>query len=205
MMVIGLTGGMGAGKSEVAAVLRSLGASVIDADEEGHQAYRRGTEGWRRVVELFGPSILGQDKEVDRRVLGRLVFADPEALSRLDQAVHPLIRQAIGRQLEEWRQEGRAVAVVDAALLLEAAWRDLVDEVWVVWAPREQVVPRVRAQRRLSETEVEQRLQAQTPHEQEVRQADVTIENVGGLEELRLKVEALWRERIDPGRPKERD
>ena len=198
MKVIGLTGGMGVGKGEVASVLHSLGASVIDADEEGHRAYQRDTEGWRRVLELFGPQVLGEDGEVDRQRLGRLVFGDPEALGSLNAAVHPLIRGAVDQRLQQWRNDGRAVAVVAAAILLEAGWRDLVDEVWVVWAPLEAVVSRVKHQRGLTQAEVLQRLQSQTSGEWKIKQADVTIDNSGTLDELRQKVILLWRERINP-------
>ena len=194
MRVIGLTGGFGTGKGEVAVVLRSLGARIIEADGVGHQVYRRGTEGWRRVVDLFGQDVLAAGGEIDRRRLGEVVFSDSQALARLNAALHPLIRQEVQARLEKLEGEGTRVTVVVAALLLEAGWRDLVDEVWVVWAP--EVVERVRQQRGLTPAQVRQRLGAQSPPEWQLQQADVTIGNTGDLGALREQVEALWQERL---------
>ena len=196
MKTIGLTGGIGVGKGEVASVLRSLGAVVINADLEVHRLYRKGTEGWRRVVSFFGRGILDEAEEVDRQRLGQLVFADPAALEHLNVALHPLAREAVGAQLAKWEQEGQTVAVVEAPLLLEAGWHDLVDEVWVVLAPPHLVVSRLRDQRGLDEPEVQRRVQAQSSAEWKTQRAHVVIENTGTREELRSKVEALWQERI---------
>ena len=151
MRVIGLTGGMGTGKSEVAAALAALGAEVIDADREGHLAYRSGTPGWQRVVERFGRDILGSDGQVDRSKLGSLVFGDPRALAALNAAVHPLIRERIEARLAELSAGGTGVVVLDAALLYQAGWNDRTDEVWVVTAPPEAAAERLRAQRGMSE------------------------------------------------------
>ncbi len=194
MRVIGLTGGIGMGKGEVAAVLHSLGARIIEADDVGHQVYRRGTEGWSRVVDLFGQGVQDAGGEIDRRRLGEVVFSDSQAMARLNTALHPLIRREVQARLEELEGEGTEVAVVVAALLLEAGWRDLVDEVWVVWAP--EVVERVRQQRGLTAAQVRRRLEAQSPAEWQLQQADVTIGNTGDLGELREQVEALWQERL---------
>ena len=196
MKVIGLTGGIGVGKGEVASILRSLGAVVLDADLEGHRIYRKGTEGWRRVVALFGRQILNKAEEVDRQRLGQLVFADPVALERLNAALHPLIREVVSEQLRHWELEGGEVAVVEAALLLEAKWHDLVDEVWVVWTLPEVVVSRLKEHRGFDEVEVRRRVHAQAPYDWKMQQAQVSIENVGTLEELRRKVTALWQERV---------
>ena len=196
MKVIGLTGSIGTGKGEVAAVLRSLGAQVIEADEVGHQVYQRGTEGWRRVVEIFGREVLDTSERVDRQRLGEVVFSDPKALSRLNAALHPLIREGVLSELKAIEGGGAEVAVVAAALLLEAGWRDLVDEVWVVWAPEAVVMRRARRQRGLTTAQVRQRLRAQSPPEWQLQQADVTIENAGDLGELRRQVEELWQERL---------
>ena len=194
--VIGLTGGIGAGKGAVASILRSLGAVVIDADQEAHRVYRKGTEGWRRVVSLFGEEVLNETGEIDRQRLGQAAFTGPGALERLNAALHPLIREAVSAQLGQWRQEGRTVAVVEAPLLLEAGWQDMVDGVWVVEAPAQVVVARLRAQRGLDEEVVKQRMQAQTSADWKREQACVVIDNSGTREELRSKVQSLWEERI---------
>ncbi len=196
MRVIGLTGGMGTGKSEIAAALAELGAMVIDADAEGHLAYRSGTVGWERVVELFGRGILDAEGQVDRSKLGLIVFGDPRALASLNDAVHPLIRKCIETRLAELSASGTGVAVVDAALLYQAGWDDLTDEVWVVTAPPASVAERLRAQRGMSERTLRRRLEALGPAEPLARRADVAIDNAGSLSELRDRVGALWRQRI---------
>ena len=199
MRVIGLTGGMGTGKSEVAAALAELGAEVIDADAEGHLAYRSGTAGWQRVVELFGRDILDAEGQVDRAKLGSLVFGDPWALASLNGAVHPLIRERIEARLAELSASGAGIAVVDAAVLYQAGWDDLTDEVWVVTAPPDSVAERLRAQRGMSERTLRRRLEAQGPAEAPARRADVVIDNAGSLRELRDRVGGLWRQRILSG------
>ena len=196
MRVIGLTGGMGTGKSEVAAALAELGAEVIDADREGHLAYRSGTSGWERVVGLFGRDILDGEGQVDRAKLGSLVFGDPRALASLNEAVHPLIRERIEARLAEVSASGTGVAVVDAAVLYEAGWDDLTDEVWAVTAPPESVAERLRAQRGMSERTLRRRREAQAGAEALARRADVVIDNAGSLRELRDRVGRLWRQRI---------
>ncbi len=196
MRVIGLTGGMGTGKSEVAAALAELGAEVIDADAEGHLAYRSGTPGWERVVGLFGRDILGPGGEVDRSKLGSIVFGDPMALAELNEAVHPLIRERIEARLAELATGSTGVAVVDAALLYQAGWDDLTDEVWVVTAPPATVAERLGAQRGMSEPTLRRRLEAQGPTEALARRADVTIDNAGSLRELQDRVGRLWRQQI---------
>ena len=196
MRVIGLTGGIGTGKSEAAAALAELGAEVIDADAEGHLAYRSGTAGWERVVELFGRDILGPDGEVDRSKLGSIVFGDPAALASLNEVVHPLIRERIEARLAELAASGTGVAVVDAALLYQAGWDDLTDEVWAVTAPREVVAERLVAQRGMSEPTLRRRLEAQGPAHTLASRAGVTIDNAGSLRELRDRVGRLWQQRI---------
>jgi dephospho-CoA kinase len=192
--VVGLTGGIGAGKSTVASLLAELGAEVIDADRIGHQAYRPGSEGFARVVEAFGPGVVGADGAIDRRALGALVFADPAARARLDALVHPLIAAEVGRRIAAARAEGFArPLVVEAAILLEAGWSPLVDRVWVVSTRRENAIARVMAARGMTRAEVERRLDAQMPDAERRRHADLVLENDGSPAALRAAVEAAWR------------
>src|SRR5262249_29123332 len=130
--VIGLTGGIGSGKSTVATMLAELGADVIDTDKIGHEAYRPGTEGFRQVAEAFGQDIVAPDGTIDRRALAAKVFADPAELRRLNAIVHPLI----GLAVRDWLLRAQAAPssapiVVEAPVLMEAGWR-FFDEVWVV-------------------------------------------------------------------------
>jgi len=192
--IIGLTGGIGAGKSMAAAFLTELGARVIDADRIGHEAYRPGSEGFARVVETFGPGVVGADGAIDRRALGALVFADPAARARLNALVHPVIAAEVGRRIAAARAEGfDGPLVVEAAVLLEAGWRPLVDWVWVVSTRREHAVARIMAARGLTSEEVERRLDAQTSDAERRRHADLVIENDGSPAALRAAVEAAWR------------
>jgi len=190
--VIGLTGGIGAGKSTVATLLAGLGAVVIDADKVGHDVYRPGTEGFRIVVEAFGADIVGADGAIDRRRLGARVFDDPTELRRLNALVHPLIGDEIRRRMQTALAEaaGRPI-VVEAAIMLEAGWR-FFDRIWVVIVRREVAIARVTASRGMTRDEVERRIDAQISNDDRRRVADVVIENDGTPEELRAKVEAAW-------------
>ena len=120
MLVIGLTGGIGTGKSEAARYMVTLGAELIDADVVGHEAYRPHAEAWSRVVDAFGQDILGPDNEIDRRALGAIVFSDPEQLKRLNGIMHPLMAGMVQEKIDAFRKNGAEVVVVEAALLFEA-------------------------------------------------------------------------------------
>ena len=192
--VIGLAGGIGTGKSTVAAILAELGALVIDADTIGHEVYRPGSEGFRQVVDTFGVGIVAPDGTIDRRALGSIVFADAAARARLMAIVHPLIaRELTGRVTAARAAEAHRPIVIEAAVLVEAGWRALVDRLWVVTATPETAIARVMATRGLERAEVERRMAAQLPDAERRRGADVVIENDGALAGLRAQVEAAWR------------
>jgi dephospho-CoA kinase len=196
MLIIGLTGGIGTGKSEVSKVLRGLGAEIISADELGHEVYRRGSKGWREVVDEFGKGVLSPSGEVDRSGLGAMVFGDERALARLNAIVHPRIRAMVEERVRALRAQGTEAVVVDAALLLEARWADLSDEIWVIVASEERVVERLQGGRNLEVEAVRARIRSQMSQEERLTYADVVIDNEGTLEELRDRVRAAWRERV---------
>jgi dephospho-CoA kinase len=191
--IVGLTGGIGSGKSTVAAMLAELGAVVIDADKVGHDVYRPGTDGFRRVVEAFGPEVVAADGTIDRGRLGARVFADRAELARLNALVHPLIGDEIRRRMQAaaTAHPGRAI-VVEAAIMMEAGWR-FFDRIWVVVVRPETAIARVTASRGLSAAEVERRIAAQLSNAERERLADLVIHNDGTLAELRAQVEAAWR------------
>lgn len=191
--VIGLTGGIGSGKSTVATILAELGAHVVDADRIGHEVYRPGTEGFTRVVEAFGPGIVGSDGTIDRRALGAVVFADRAALARLNALVHPLIGEEIRRRIGDVlaADDGRPI-VIEAAIMIEAGWR-FFDAIWLVTVDAETAIARVTASRGLTRAEVERRLAAQMPEAERRRHAQVILDNNGTPAELRRQVEAAWR------------
>ncbi len=194
MKVIGLTGGIGSGKSTVSRFLGEMGAVVLDADKVGHQAYQPGTETWKELVAAFGEDIVAPDSTIDRRKLGAIVFADPEALARLNRIVHPRMFDMMKARIEEYRGKGTEVVVLEAAILLEANWTPLVDEVWVTVASESTVVQRTRERTGLPEEQIRARIHSQLSNEERTKQAKVVITNDGDLEELRVKVEELWQE-----------
>jgi dephospho-CoA kinase len=197
VITIGLTGGIGSGKTTAAAILAELGAAVIDADKVGHAVYAPGTTGWRRVVDAFGTAIIAPDGSVDRKRLGSIVFADQPRLEQLNAIVHPLIAEAIHTQIAERRTaDSQTPIVVEAAVLLEANWQTLVDEVWLVVASPSAVIERVENQRGLSRAAIEARIASQLSDTERRSRADVVIDNSGSLAQLRAQLERLWRERV---------
>lgn len=196
MFVIGLTGGIGSGKSAVTALLGELGAAVVDADKVGHQAYQPHTETWQAVVDAFGGDILQPNEEVDRRKLGAIVFSDPKELARLNSIMHPRMYTMLEVQLNEMRESGVEVAVLEAAILIEAKWTPLVDEVWVTVASEDTVVLRVQQRNNLAEEEIRRRIRSQLSNEERAEHASVVIENNAGMQELQDKVKDLWNNHV---------
>lgn len=196
MKVIGLTGGIGSGKSTVSRFLEELGAVIIDADRVGHEAFKPDTETWREVVAAFGQEILTTGGEIDRQKLGNIVFGNSQALARLNQIVHPRIYALVKAQIEEYRRQGVGVVVLEAPLLLEVgrpSLADKVDEVWVTVAPESTVLQRLEEKMGLSAPQSLARIRSQLASEERVKHADVVIDTDCRLDELKAKVEKLWR------------
>jgi dephospho-CoA kinase len=197
MITIGLTGGIGAGKSATAKILVELGAPVIDADEVGHAVYRPGETAHRELVDAFGKDILATDGTIDRKRLGALVFSDPRALRRLNAIVHPKIFERLRAAVGAMRERGeRRPIIIEAAVLIEAGWEGLCQEVWLVTAPQEQVLGRIERDRGMRAEEIRRRIDAQLPEQEKRKYAAVVIENNGTLEQLREKVAAVWRDAL---------
>ena len=192
MKVIGLTGGIGSGKSTVAGFLAELGAVVIDTDKVGHEVFKPDTPGWRQVVAAFGQEIIENDGEIDRKKLGEIVFADSEALARLNSIVHPLIRETVKARLEEYRHKGVGVVVLEAPLLVEAGWTSLVDEVWVTVAPESTVLKRLEKKLGLSEQQSLARIRSQLSSEERIKRADAVINTDCSLDEVKARARELW-------------
>lgn len=190
--VIGLTGGIGSGKSTVSQYLAELGAVILDADKVGHEAFKPNTEAWYEVVATFGKQILTPGGEVNRKKLGEIVFNNAESLSRLNQIMHPRMYDIIKAQIEEYRRQRADVVVLEAAVLLEANWTSLVDEVWVTVASEATVLKRIKQQRGLEETQTLARIRSQLSTEKRVKHADVVINNDGDRDEVQVKVNELW-------------
>ncbi len=201
MRTIGLTGGLCTGKSTVAAFLVDLGAVVLDADEIGHEALQPECEVCERVTDTFGQEVLGPGGEIDRRRLGEIVFNSPECLLQLNQIIHPWIRDTIAARLDDFRRTGVKVVVLEAALLIEANWLSLVDEVWVTVAPEETVLRRFKERTGLSATECLARVRCQLPAEERLKYADVVIDTDTSRDELKKRVAKVWREFLEREQP----
>ena len=198
MRVIGLTGGIGTGKSLVAHMLGELGAEIIDADRIAHEAYTPHTPVWKEVVEAFGEDILQPSGEIDRKRLGSIVFSDPNELARLNSIMHPRMAEMIHQKVQKLEGDGADTVVVEAAVLVEAGWDKLpwVDEVWVTKSDEEQVVQRIKERNNLPDEEIRKRIGSQLPFEERSRNAQVVVDNSGAIDDLKQAVESIWESRV---------
>lgn len=189
--VIGVTGNIACGKSTVVAALEALGAVAIDADAVYHELIEPGKPLWRTLVDRYGPEIVREDGAIDRRRLGALVFADPDALAELDRLTHPAVVAAIRDRLTGIGQV--TAVVIDAVKLIESGLDAGCDQVWVVTCRPEQQIDRLMRRNELSENEARQRVLAQPAIGPKLERADIVIDNSGTLTETHRQVEAAWR------------
>ena len=191
MLRVGLTGGIGCGKSVVAAMLREQGFLVLDADTLAHQLVEPGQPAYDDVLQEFGKGVCDASGKVDRAKLAAIVFAEPAKLARLNQIVHPRVAEAQERQFTEWqRTHPRGVAVVEAALLVEAGAHNRLDRLVVVWCRPEQQIERL-LERGMSAEEAQRRIASQMPLEEKRRLAEFQIDCSGTIEDTRQQVERL--------------
>jgi len=192
-VIIGLTGGIASGKSTVAETLGQLGAHVIDADKLGHNAYVSGSEAFDLVVSTFGKDTVGTDGEIDRKVLGSKVFGRPESLKKLTNIVWPAIKKMATQEIQTVQtQRPDQVIVLEAAVLFEAGWEDIVDEVWSTIVDREVAIERASNRDGTERSQVEARIDAQISNEERTEKANRLIDNSSSEAELREKVERIW-------------
>ena len=205
MQRIGLTGGIASGKSAVAGRLAEHGAAVIDHDVLAREAVRPGSTTLDAIVAEFGPGVLADDGSLDRPALGRIVFADPDALERLNGIVHPAVRRlSAEREAAVAAARTGAVVVHDIPLLVETGQADAFHLLVVVQAPAEQRMRRLVEGRGLSRAEAKRRVAAQATEEERLAVADVVLDGTGSVEDLHQQVDALW-VRIDEERLAEVD
>ncbi len=177
-MIICLTGGLASGKSTAAKYLASKGAHVIDADVLGHRAYAPGAKAHTAVIAEFGEGVVGNGGEIDRRALGGLVFGNPDQLKKLTNIVWPEIRRMAEEEIDEVKlQKPGQIIVLEAAVLFEAGWQDIGDEIWVVNITREKAIERSIKRDGASRESVEQRLDAQLSNSERAELADRVINN----------------------------
>lgn len=194
MLTIGLTGGIGSGKSTVAKFLAELGAPVLDADQVGHAIYQPGGPAYQEMIDAFGREILAPDGAVDRKKLGPIVFGDLAALKRLNAIVHPKMFTRMREMVAAMRAGGeRKPIVIEAAILIEANWQALFDEIWLVTAAKERVIERIERDRGMRPEQTEARIRAQLSDDERRRHAALVVVNDGTLEQLRARVAELWR------------
>jgi dephospho-CoA kinase len=193
MLTIGVTGGIGSGKSTVTKFLDELGAPIIDADKVGHAIYAPDGPAYGDVIAAFGRGILASDGTIDRKKLGPIVFADAGALKRLNSIVHPKMFARMRGMIEHLRAGGeRNPIVVEAAILIEANWQALFDEIWLVIASKERVVERIERDRGLKPEQTEARIRAQLPDAERKKHSSLVISNNGTIDELREEIAHLW-------------
>lgn len=192
LYVIGLTGISGSGKSSIAQRLKGLGAFVIDSDHLGHRAYAPGGPAYQPVVEAFGTDILHKDGIINRKVLGSRVFGNKKQLKKLTDIVWPVIAKLAREEMDQAVAEGKHVCVIDAAMLLEAGWQNMVHEVWTVVIPETEAIRRIVERDGLSESAAQSRLQSQMSGQQLVDQSHVVLSTLWEPHVTQLQVEKAW-------------
>ena len=193
MKIICLTGGLASGKSTAVKHLETKGARIIDADKLGHRAYDPGTEAFEAVISTFGEDVRGEDGQINRKVLGGKVFGKPEQLTKLTDIVWPEIRRLAEKEISDISQDNPdAVIVLEAAVLFEAGWDDIGDEVWVIVVDRETAITRSMARDNAPREAVESRIDSQLSNEEKMARADRVITNNGELPELLASLDEAW-------------
>lgn len=190
MKKICLTGGLASGKSTAAQYLSEQGASIIDADILGHHAYDRGTIAHQEVIKTFGEDLITEDGSIDRRLLGKKVFSDPLKLKKPTNIVWPEIRRLAQKKLNAF--EDNEIVVLEAAVLIEAGWQDMGDEIWVVIVEREVAIQRCISRDGLEREAILNRLDAQISNKERRQHADVVLSNNESEEELFEQLDKQW-------------
>jgi dephospho-CoA kinase len=189
--IIGLTGNIATGKSVVRRMLEHLGAYTIDADSLAHRAISKDAPGYKPVIETFGKWILGPDGQINRSKLGGLVFRDAEALSNLENIIHPLVEQAVDILVQRASQR---VVVIEAIKLIESPLRNACDSIWVTYAPEEVQIERLMRKRRFTRDEAVMRIHSQGAQSEKIERANLVVRNTGSYEELWKQVATAWKQ-----------
>ncbi len=202
MVVIGVTGGVGTGKSTVTKMFQQLGAVALDADVIAHQVMEPKRLAWRQIIKAFGQGVLNEDQTVNRKRLAAVVFADEEQRKRLEGISHPKVLHVIKQQLHRLKRSRRVRAVVlDVPLLLEAGAQDLVDMLVVVSVPPGVARERLKKQYGWSKEETDARMAAQWDMSAKVALADEVVDNANGVDATRTQVKRIWNQRVRASKP----
>jgi len=197
MKIIGLTGGIATGKSQVSSMLSELGAIIIDADIVAREVVQKGLPAWQQIKDEFGQEYLLSNGELNRKKLGKLVFTNPDALAKLNSITHPAIKGRIEDRINNLKaQDFKGVVVVDAALLLETGWETMVDQVWVVDAPMEKRIERLMIRDNFTRDQALSRINSQMSQQERIAKADKIIYNNSDIDSLREQVQRIWNETL---------
>lgn len=191
MKLVGLTGGIASGKSTVAAILRRLGAEIINADELAREVVSPGAEAWQEIVKEFGSAVLQEDQAIDRRKLREVIFNDPDARKKLEAIIHPRVRALAEKKIRAFEAAGSAVVIYEVPLLFETQIHHWIRPVILVACDVERQKSRIQERDLLTAAEAQKHIDAQMSLEDKRRLADYTIENNGGLAELEVQVKAV--------------
>ncbi len=192
-MVIGLTGGIASGKSTVSAKLKALGAAIIDVDILARGVVSKGEIAYNKIVQHFGNDILLPSGEINRKMLGGIVFSDKEKLALLNSITHPEIIEKVRLKIEELKETGSRVIVVDAAILLEMGLHQHVDQVWVIVVDRATQIKRLIERDKFAVKDAVNRIDSQFTSEERIKHADIVIDNNKPIEEVGRTIEEIWR------------
>jgi dephospho-CoA kinase len=195
MHTIGLTGGIGTGKSVVAQILAEQGAVILDADRVGHEVYLPGRPAYDDIIAEFGAEVVAEDGSIDRKKLGPIVFSSPDKLARLNEITHPRMKEMMLERLADAARDGVEVAVLEAALLFDAGWNDLTDEVWVTVIDGETAARRASERSGIPVEQVLDRIQkAQMASDERIRRSDFAIDTSGTIDDTRRRTLEVWNE-----------
>ena len=192
MIILGLTGNIASGKTEVASMFRKLGASIIDADQIARDVVEKGTPGWEEVVDHFGSEILDNDGSINRKALGGIVFSNREKLQKLNEITHPRIMEEIRKRIEILKQNDIQIVVIEAALIVEkGGMKDLVDKLVVVKTEENIQLERLMERNGMTREDAKDRIESQLPLSEKLKYADFVIDNSGDLEKTRKQVREI--------------
>lgn len=197
MHKIGLTGGIGSGKSTVAKLLEEKGAALVNADLLGHEVYLPGKPAYDDIIDAFGRDVLAGDGSIDRKKLGPIVFSNPANLARLNEITHPRIEDLARERLAALEQSGQKIAVLEAAILFEAHWESLVDEIWVTVVDPSIAAQRTAERSGLDPKQVMERINSQMTNEERISRSDVVISTEGDLSDTAKRTDDAWQALLD--------
>jgi len=192
MLVVGLTGGMASGKSIVSKILKEIGLPIIDADLIAREIVRPNEAGYREIVDHFGQGLLNPDQTINRRKLAKIIFSDPEERERLNSILHPRIVKEIKIRIEDFKERGERMLIIDAALLIEAGELSLVDKLIVVTVSPKIQVRRLAQRDHLTEKEAREHIATQMPLSEKMKLADYVVNNSGPVRKTIKRVKEIY-------------